>query len=64
MSERPEKVLKLEKGKGFYITQDNADMAIRARNARAAIMEGRGTPEDRQFIADRERLIKKAVEDQ
>ncbi len=59
----PEKVLRLKRGEGFYITQDNADHAIQARNSRAAIRMGRGTPEDRQFVADRERLIKRAVEE-
>lgn len=61
--EKPESVLKLEKGKGFYITQDNADMAIRARAARRAIAEGRGAAEDYALVQERERLVKKIMEE-
>ena len=51
-------------GKGAtVVTPDNIDMAQRTRAARRAISEGRGTSEDHALVNERERLIKKAVEE-
>lgn len=44
------------------VTQDNIAMASAARAARKAIAEGRATAEDHILVAERERLIKHAVE--
>lgn len=51
-------------GKGAtVISEENHQFAMMRRAARQRIQQGRGTAEDRAFLADAERLIKKAVEE-
>jgi hypothetical protein len=56
------KILKLKKGKGFYVTEDNIAAAQAARQANRRIKAGTASPADFDLVNGRNEMTRQVYE--